>query len=681
VGLSLYDSASRGKVRFAPADLSRVGIYTCGPTVYRYAHIGNLRTYLLTDLLVRTLRFLGYGTFSVQNITDMGHMTEEHLALGEDKVIAAARAAGKTAREIAEFFTEAFFRDCRRMAFIPADAYPRASEHVPEMIALVRDLEARGAVYSEGGYLYFDVGKAPGYGGLSGVVPGKGVPAARTEAVAHRHKKRAEDFVLWMPAEPGREYLEQPGGALAKGWHSECAAMSSVSRSRAAHVGGSTCGSPCTTKIRALAVATGKRFAALWMHAAHLLVDGKKMSKSAGNEYTLDDLASGPRGGGGGFSPSDFRYHCLTVHYATPMNFTWAGLVGSSRALSRLRGSFRKAAAGKTAGEGAANAFRAKFREAVEEDLNLPRAVAVAHEAAHSGIGGEAARALAEEWDRVLSLEILPGREATEGVPPPWAMARVDALACGRLRRSGRDPREDPVRGVRGRGRPPARRRPGEHHHEERSILIMKSSPMIATTVLVLFLVCPSIPAAAGVEETARVESAAEVLAKIMEYEKAIPPALLADARGIAIIPGVIKVGFIVGGQYGKGVLVVRGKGDAWGNPVFVSLMSGSVGWQIGAESTDFILVFKTRKSVEGIMKGKYTLGAEAGVAAGPVGRRAKAETDVELKAEIYSYSRSRGLFAGISLEGSSLQVDERATRRSTGGRTSGPRTSRRGET
>ncbi|MBE0605003.1 MAG: cysteine--tRNA ligase, partial [Deltaproteobacteria bacterium] len=145
--LFLYDSASRGIVPFAPADPNRVRIYTCGPTVYRYAHIGNLRTYLLTDLLVRTLRFLGYGTFAVQNITDMGHMHQEQLDEGEDKVIAAARAAGKSAREIAAFFTEAYFRDCRRMAFLPADAHPRASEHVPEMISLVRALEERGAVY------------------------------------------------------------------------------------------------------------------------------------------------------------------------------------------------------------------------------------------------------------------------------------------------------------------------------------------------------------------------------------------------------------------------------------------------------------------------------------------------------------------------------------------------------
>src|SRR4030042_5904179 len=144
VGLSLYDSASRGNVPSAPADPGRVRIYTCGPTVYRYAHIGNLRTYLLTDLLVRTLRIRGYGTFAVHNITDMGHMHQEQLEEGEDKVIAAARAAGKSAREIAGFFTEAFFRDCRRMNFLPSDVSPRASAHVPEMIALAKPLEEKG---------------------------------------------------------------------------------------------------------------------------------------------------------------------------------------------------------------------------------------------------------------------------------------------------------------------------------------------------------------------------------------------------------------------------------------------------------------------------------------------------------------------------------------------------------
>ncbi len=178
--------------------------------------------------------------------------------------------------------------------------------------------------------------------------------------------------------------------------------------------------------------------------------------------------------------------------------------------------------------------------------------------------------------------------------------------------------------------------------------------------VFALVAILAAAPAMAVGGEAARVANAADVMNKIMQIpEKAIPPALLSDAQGIAIIPGVIKLGFVVGGQYGRGVLVVREKDGSWSRPVFVTLTSGSVGWQIGAESTDFVLVFKTRKSVDGVLNGKFTLGADAAVAAGPVGRRAEAATDVKLGAEIYSYSRNRGLFAGISLEGSALQVDD----------------------
>ena len=445
MALSLYDSASRGNVPFEPADPARVRIYTCGPTVYRYAHIGNLRTYLLTDLLVRTLRFLGYGTFAVQNITDMGHMHQEQLEAGEDKVVAAARAAGKSAREIAAFFTEAFFRDGRHMAFFPADVYPRASEHVPEMIALVSALEERGAVYGEGGYLYFDVTKTPGYGVFSGTVLGEGEAAERTDEGIHRHKKRPEDFTLWLPAEPGREFQwESRWGLGWPGWHIECAAMAIkyLGPEFDVHVGGVDLRFPHHENSRAVVMtATGKRFAAVWIHAAHLLVDGKKMSKSAGNEYTLDDLAVAPRPGGKGFSPADFRYYCLTLHYSSPMNFTWEGQEAAARARSRLQAAFRRAALRGTSGGNAAAALRTEFLDAISDSLNMPRALAVAHKAVRSGIGGDVARSLAEEWDAVLAVGLLSeagaeseaavvGEGEPAGVPDPVAaLARQrDAL-------------------------------------------------------------------------------------------------------------------------------------------------------------------------------------------------------------------------------------------------------------
>jgi cysteinyl-tRNA synthetase len=456
--LHLYDSAVRGKVPFAPRDPERVRIYTCGPTVYRYAHIGNLRTYLLTDLLVRTLRLLGCGTFAVQNITDMGHMHQELLEEGEDKVIAAARAAGKTGREIARFFTEAFFRDSGRMGFLPADVYPRASEHVPEMMDLVRALEERGAVYGESGYLYFDVMKAPGYGIFSGARLGEGEAAERTDETIHRHKKRPEDFTLWIPAGPDREFRwESRWGAGWPGWHIECAAMAMrhLGPEFDIHVGGADLRFPHHENSRAVAMtATGKKFAALWVHAAHLLVEGRKMSKSAGNEYTLDDLEAGPTGGRKGFSAAEFRYYCLTHHYSSPMNFTWKGQEAAARARSRLRSAFRRAALQATSGEDAAAALRAEFHSAVSDDLNMPRALAVLHGAVRSGIGGDAARALAAEWDAVLGVGLfseadvdgeVDGVNDGEAEGPPIDVASMAREREAR-RRAGDYPAADALR-------------------------------------------------------------------------------------------------------------------------------------------------------------------------------------------------------------------------------------------
>ncbi len=450
--LSLYDPVSRKKRPLVPLRPGRVGIYTCGPTVYRYVHIGNLRTYLLTDLLLRSVRFAGLVPFSVQNITDMGHMHQEQLEHVEDKVIAAARAAGKTAREIAAFFTEAYFRDCRRMNFLPADVFPRASAHVPEMIALARKLEAKGATYGADGYLYCDVTKAVGYGDLSGAVLGEGEAAGRTDESIHRKKRRPEDFALWLAATPGREFQwDSPWGPGWPGWHVECAAMALkyLGPEFDVHVGGTDLKFPHHENSRAMAMtATGARFASVWLHGAHLLVDGQKMSKSMKNEYTLDDLEER------GTSPSEFRYHCLTLHYRTPMNFTWDAQEASSKALARLRKAFARetGAAGAQEGGPSAAEFRSRFREAVEDDLNTPRALAVVHEAARSALPADEVRALAGEWDAVLGVGLLEaasgeavstGETAEESAP-----GEVVELASrrDRLRRERKFPEADALR-------------------------------------------------------------------------------------------------------------------------------------------------------------------------------------------------------------------------------------------
>ena len=189
----------------------------------------------------------------------------------------------------------------------------------------------------------------------------------------------------------------------------------------------------------------------------------------------------------------------------------------------------------------------------------------------------------------------------------------------------------------------------------------MKNIVIIALAFSIFFVTLPA-AAKADTAGVVKIDDSIEVLEQIMSIpEKGIPPALLSNASGIAIIPGVIKAGFILGGRYGRGILVIREKDGSWSNPVFISVTGGSIGWQVGIESIDIVLVFKSSRSVEGILKGKFTLGADASIAAGPVGRQASASTDILLKSEIYSYSRSRGLFAGLALEGASLQINHDA--------------------
>ena len=308
-------------------------MYSCGPTVYRYAHIGNLRTYLMADWLRRTLEALGYEVTHVKNITDVGHMRQEHLERGEDKVIAAALAEGKTPQQIAQFYTEAFLRDERRLNVLPAHHYPRASEHVPDMVALVERLLAAGYAYESQGNVYFDVSRFPDYGKLSGQVAHALEEGVRVEPDPLKRDQR--DFTLWKAAEPGRLLKwPSPWGEGFPGWHIECSAMSIryLGPRLDIHTGGVDNIFPHhEDEIAQSEAAYGAPFVRYWVHGQHLLVDGLKMAKSTGNVYTLDDLLRR------GFEPLAFRYLCATVHYRTRMNFTWDSLRAAQRGLLRLR--------------------------------------------------------------------------------------------------------------------------------------------------------------------------------------------------------------------------------------------------------------------------------------------------------------------------------------------------------
>ncbi|MFQ6058401.1 MAG: cysteine--tRNA ligase [Anaerolineae bacterium] len=402
--LQLYNTLTRQKEPFTPWTPGRVSIYTCGPTVYRFAHIGNLRSFLLADWLRRVLEYLGYQVTHVVNITDVGHMRQEMLELGEDRVIAAARAEGKSPQEIAEFYTAAFHADEARLNILPAHVFPRASQHIPEMIAIVETLLDKGLAYEVEGTVYYDVTRFPSYGQLSGNLLEEMLEGVRV--AVDPHKRHPEDFTLWKAAEPGREMKwPSPWGEGFPGWHIECSAMSMkyLGPRFDIHTGGVDNIFPHhEDEIAQSEGATGEQVVRYWVHGQHLLVDGLKMAKSTGNDYTLADLEAR------GYDPLAFRYLCLTVHYRTRMNFTFPGLDAAQAGLNHLRqAAVRLALEAETRperDEAAGAEWRSRFVEAIEDDLGLPQALSVVWDMLHAQLPSAGRWALLQDWDRVLGL-------------------------------------------------------------------------------------------------------------------------------------------------------------------------------------------------------------------------------------------------------------------------------------
>ena len=403
-GLALHNTLSRGKETFKSLELGRVKMYTCGPTVYRHAHIGNLRAYLVADWLRRLLEAHGYRVRQVKNITDVGHMRQEMLERGEDKVIAAALAEGKTPAEIARFYTDAFMADEARLNIFPAHVFPRASETVPEMVEMTRALVEKGYAYESGGNVYFAVDRFPEYGKLSGQTSGGLETGVR--ALADPLKRDPRDFTLWKAAEPGRQLVwPSPWGEGFPGWHIECSAMAAghLGPRIDLHTGGVDNIFPHhEDEIAQSEAAFGHQHVNFWAHAQHLLVDGVKMAKSSGNTYTLTDLEAR------GFEPLAFRYLCATVHYRARMDFSFAALRAAQRGLSRLRLKLSEpdGRATKTAhAEG--ERLRRLFWTAAADDLGLPGALAIAWRAGRSNLPAPVKRELLMDFDRLLGLDLV----------------------------------------------------------------------------------------------------------------------------------------------------------------------------------------------------------------------------------------------------------------------------------
>jgi cysteinyl-tRNA synthetase len=380
--LVLYNTLTRQLEPFSPREPGVVRMYNCGPTVYSDPHIGNFRSFLFADVLRRTLELLGFRVDQVMNLTDVGHLTQDDVEAGEDKIEAAARRQRRTPEEIADHYADEFFAISRLLNMRPALRNPKAREHIPEMLALIRVLVDRGMAYVVNGNVYYDVTRFPGYGRLSGNSLEELQAGARIEVNAE--KRNPLDFALWKQDPKHLMQWDSPWGRGFPGWHIECSAMSMkyLGEELDIHTGGEDNIFPHhECEIAQSEAVTGRPFARHWLHARHLLVDGKKMSKSLGNFHTVKSVLDR------GYDPRVLRFALIRAHYRQPLNFTFEGMDAARETLGRLR-DFRRsitAMASAPPSGGAAPAPEAGalleqaetgFHAGLEDDINMSQALA-----------------------------------------------------------------------------------------------------------------------------------------------------------------------------------------------------------------------------------------------------------------------------------------------------------------
>ncbi len=413
--LRLYNTLTKKVEEFVPREANLVTLYCCGPTVYDYAHIGNFRTYTMTDFLVRTLRYFSYRVKYVMNITDVGHLTSDSDT-GEDKMEKGAKREGKTAWDIAKFYTNAFLADSKKLNLIEPDVRPKPTEHITEQLTMVEALLKKGFAYRIDDGIYFDTSKFISYGALTGQHIEELKAGARVEP--NPQKKNPTDFALWKFSYPTGGALsskrdmewDSPWGVGFPGWHIECSAMSRkhLGDQIDIHTGGADL-IPIhhANEIAQSESATGKSpFVRFWVHGQFIMVDGEKMSKSKENFYRITDIEKR------NFDPLALRYLYMTAHYRAFLNFTWSALESAQTALTELRSqatSIKRQVSRNTLTQEKmekVDAYRKKFDEALANDLNMPQALAVVWEVVKSNIPSQDKYDLLLDFDEVLGLNL-----------------------------------------------------------------------------------------------------------------------------------------------------------------------------------------------------------------------------------------------------------------------------------
>jgi len=369
--MKLYNTISRKKQDFKPIKDNTVRMYSCGPTVYNFAHIGNLRTYIFMDLLRRVFKFNGYKILGVMNITDVGHLLSD-ADEGEDKMVKAAKEQKKSPFEIAKFYTDVFFEDLEKLNIEKPEVIPKATEHIKEMIEFVKGLMDKGYAYEIDDGIYFDISKFPDYGKLSKMDLEEQIAGARVNV--NEGKRHPADFALWKTA--SKEHIMQwqsPWGQGYPGWHIECSAMAKkyLGNTFDIHTGGVDHIPIHHENEIAQSYALNKVPPAnFWLHGEFMLVDNGKMSKKLGNVYTISQLTDK------GYYPLVFRYFCLNAHYRKKLNFTFEGLEGAKVALERLYAQVSEHKSAKISGVNL-QSYLKEFSIAINDDLNIPKALGI----------------------------------------------------------------------------------------------------------------------------------------------------------------------------------------------------------------------------------------------------------------------------------------------------------------
>lgn len=384
--LRFYNTITQQKEEFKPLVTGKVSMYNCGPTVYDFAHIGNLDAFLVADLIRRYLEYQGFEVRQIMNITDVGHLTADDVNQadsGEDKMIKAAKREKKTPEDIANFYTEKFFEDLGQLNIKTAAYYPRATAHIPQMIKMIETLIAKNLAYEVKGNVFYDVEKFTNYGNLSKKKLDELKAGARLED--HPDKKHPYDFALWLKA-PQEHIMkwESPWSLGYPGWHIECSAMSMeyLGATLDIHTGGEDHIFPHhENEIAQSEGSTGKPFSNFWMHVHFLLVDGQKMSKSKGNFYTLKNVLEK------GYDPMIFRLLILSSHYRSNINFTWQAMEQSKKNLEKIQrfvetlDNLKDKKIYLSDRENLTlEKYQQRFEAAMDDDLNTPLSLSVLYE-------------------------------------------------------------------------------------------------------------------------------------------------------------------------------------------------------------------------------------------------------------------------------------------------------------